>query len=281
MSITKYAFSGHESFTCKTLWLKKGFDFIAQANNFNAPEAVIHLGVGKNMVASIRYWMKAFCMTKADQLTEIASYLLDTETGKDPYIEDLGTLWLLHFLLVSSGEATLYNLLFTQLQRERKQFDKQNIVNLVKRMMTEDSKQTQFNENTVKKDIGVLLQNYVLPQRGKSLDDYSALLIDLDLIHTSDQKTYLFNTEGKRQIPHLIFLYAICRLKGADMTVGYDMLQDIGLMFCMNDMEVIEMCKMIEAHYPNRVRYTDTAGIKQLQFMNEISGKEALDEYYG
>jgi len=281
MSITKYAFSGHESFTCKTLWLKKGFDFIAQANNFNAPEAVIHLGVGKNMVASIRYWMKSFCMTKADQPTEIASYLLDTETGKDPYIEDLGTLWLLHFLLVSSGEATLYNLLFTQLQRERKQFDKQNIVNLVKRMMTEDGKQTQFNENTVKKDIGVLLQNYVLPQRGKSLDDYSALLIDLDLIHTSDQKTYLFNTEGKRQIPHLIFLYAICRLKGADMTVGYDMLQDIGLMFCMNDMEVIEMCKMIEAHYPDRVRYTDTAGIKQLQFMNEISGKEALDEYYG
>lgn len=24
----KYTFSGHESFPCKTLWLKKGYDFV-------------------------------------------------------------------------------------------------------------------------------------------------------------------------------------------------------------------------------------------------------------
>ena len=32
MSVTKYTFSGHESFTCKTLWLKKGYDFILDSN---------------------------------------------------------------------------------------------------------------------------------------------------------------------------------------------------------------------------------------------------------
>ena len=47
----KYVFSGHESFPCKTLWLKKGYDFVANDYMFNDSDAVVRLGVGKNMVA--------------------------------------------------------------------------------------------------------------------------------------------------------------------------------------------------------------------------------------
>lgn len=281
MPSKRYTFSGHESFTCKSLWLKKGFDFINNNYNFNAPDAVMQLGVGKNMVASIRYWMRAFGMAKNDELTTLATYLLDTDKGKDPFIEDLGTLWLLHFLLVSSEEATLYNWLFVRLQKERKTFDRQNVVNFVHRLMVEDGKQNLYNENTVKKDIGVLLQNYVLPLKAKALDDYSSLLIDLDLIRTADGKQYIFNIEGKRQIPWQIFLYAIITMKGKDMTVSYDLLQDIGLMFCMNDMEVIDMCQTIERIKTEYVRYSDTAGIRQLQFIEELYSEEILNEYYG
>ena len=281
MPSKRYTFSGHESFTCKSLWLKKGFDFINNNYNFNAPDAVMQLGVGKNMVASIRYWMRAFGMAKNDELTTLATYLLDTDKGKDPFIEDLGTLWLLHLLLVSSEEATLYNWLFVRLQKERKTFDRQNVVNFVHRLMVEDGKQNLYNENTVKKDIGVLLQNYVLPLKAKALDDYSSLLIDLDLIRTADGKQYIFNIEGKRQIPWQIFLYAIITMKGKDMTVSYDLLQDIGLMFCMNDMEVIDMCQTIERIKTEYVRYSDTAGIRQLQFIEELNSEEILNEYYG
>lgn len=281
MPSKRYTFSGHESFTCKSLWLKKGFDFINNNYNFNAPDAVMQLGVGKNMVASIRYWMRAFGMAKNDELTTLATYLLDTDKGKDPFIEDLGTLWLLHFLLVSSEEATLYSWLFVRLQKERKTFDRQNVVNFVHRLMVEDGKQNLYNENTVKKDIGVLLQNYVLPLKAKALDDYSSLLIDLDLIRTADGKQYIFNIEGKRQIPWQIFLYAIITMKGKDMTVSYDLLQDIGLMFCMNDMEVIDMCQTIERIKAEYVRYSDTAGIRQLQFIEELNSEEILNEYYG
>ncbi len=56
----KYTFSGHESFPCKTLWLKKGYDFIMAGKDFNDPTAVVDLGVGKNMVAAVRYWYKVF-----------------------------------------------------------------------------------------------------------------------------------------------------------------------------------------------------------------------------
>ena len=43
-----YKFSGHESFPCKSLWLKKGYDYEADGGNYNDPQAVMKLGVGKN-----------------------------------------------------------------------------------------------------------------------------------------------------------------------------------------------------------------------------------------
>ncbi len=42
---TRYTFSGHESFYCKSLWLKKGYDFVSANKNFNNPGAVVDLGV--------------------------------------------------------------------------------------------------------------------------------------------------------------------------------------------------------------------------------------------
>ena len=277
----KYTFSGHDSFPCKALWLKKGYDFIIKGRDFNAPDSVIELGVGKNMVSAIRYWLRAFGITRNDKTGELASFLFDAEKGKDPYVEDLGTIWLLHFLLVTTGEATLYNWIFIRLQKERKYFDRQNVINFVHRLLIEDNKQSIYNENTIKKDVGVLLQNYVLPIKANSFEDYNTILMDLDLISTNDGKTFQFNIEGKRQVPWQIFLYAIIVVKGADETVDYNTLQEIGLIFCMSDLEVMEMCQSIEANNPQSIRYSDTAGIRQIQFIKKMNAKEVLNEYYG
>ena len=282
MPSIRYTFSGHESFPCRTLWLKKGYDFVVGNNDFNAPDAVIRLGVGKNMVSSIKYWMRAFCIYNSEGLSPLSKYLLDSSCGKDPYMEDLGTLWLLHFLLVSSKEATLYNLLFLGLQSERTTFDKLRVTNYVRRIMSEDGKLGQFNENTVSKDFNTLIQMYALPKSPKSFDDYSSLLIDLDLVREdSEGKGYVFNVEGKREIPWQVFLYAVIMSKGTDQTVSYDVLQDIGKIFCMTDMEVIDMCRRTEEHCNGNVRYSDTAGVRQLLFLVDLTTEDVLNEYYG
>ena len=278
---TKYTFSGHESFSCKSLWLKKGYDFILAGNQFTSPDAVVSLGVGKNMVASIRYWMKAFGLTKDDKLLPIARYLLDTAHGRDPYLEDLGTLWLLHYHLVSTGEASLYNLFFVQFQKEKKEFERQHIISFVKRQMTERGKLHLYNENTVKKDVGVLLLNYVSPFKASNLEDFSVLLLDLDLIRTfNNGKLYTFNYEGKRNIPPEIFLYAILQEKAEDSSVDYDTLQKVGLMFCMTDMEVIALLLLLQERYKDSLRFSDTAGVRQLQFLQPLEPIKILNLYY-
>lgn len=279
----KYTLSGHESFPCKTLWLTKGYNFIIDGGNFNASDAVMALGVGKNMVSSIRYWLKVFGISYHDEPSRIADYLFNESEGVDKYIESLGTLWLLHYLLVSLKEATLYHITFVQFQKERKVFEREQLVNFVKRLMIEDGKDKIFNVNTTKKDVGVLLQNYAQPYKAKSFEDYSSLLIDLDLIRTEDNgKTFAFNIEGKRKVPMEIFLYAILQEKCKDKSVSYDTLQEIGLMFCMTDAEVIDMAQSIGEHYSEYVQYSDNAGIRQLLFKegSSLKGIDVLDKYY-
>ena len=141
----RYTFSGHESFPCKSLWLKKGYDFIKEKKDFNSSESVVDLGVGKNMVSAIRYWYKAFGLDNGAKTHWIADYLFDAETGKDPYMEDLGTLWLLHFLLVYTGEASLYKMFFIDFQKERRQFDREQVVGFVKRKLAEAGKENLYS----------------------------------------------------------------------------------------------------------------------------------------
>jgi hypothetical protein len=280
-----YTFSGHESFPCKSLWLKKGYDFIVGDNDFNSPESVIGLGVGKNMVASIRFWLRVFGITESDSPTPLGDYLFNDNYGKDKYIEDIATLWLLHFNLVFSKEATLYNMFFCGVQKERTHFEREQVLTYVKLRMVEAGKTTLFNPNTVKKDIAVLLQNYVLPRKPQSNEDFSSLMIDLDLIRqSSDGKNYHFNIDGKRIVTKEIFLYGLLKLKEqeGDYTIAFDTIQEkVGLVFCMQDFETIEMLKQLANEYSQYFSYSDVAGIKQVQFTDELDYKQVLDNYYG
>ncbi len=283
--IKKYTFSGHESFPCKTLWLKKGYDFVVAGNDFNSLKAVMGLGVGKNMVASIRFWLRAFGVTESDTPTELADYLFNDQNGKDKYIEDIATLWLLHFNLVFSEEATLYNIFFCGVQRERTHFEREQVLTYVKLRMVEAGKMTMFNANTVKKDISVLLQNYTLPRKPQSNEDFSSLLIDLDLIRQdSEGKGYYINVDGKRKVTKEIFLYGMLKLKEleGDNTIPFDTIQErVGLVFCMQDFETIEMLKQLSNEYNEYFVYSDVAGIKQVQFTMDLDVKRVLDYYYG
>jgi hypothetical protein len=281
----KYVFSGHESFPCKALWLKKGYDFVEQGKSFNSPDSVIDLGVGKNMVASIRYWLRVFGVSDGEKSTWIGDYLFNDNGGKDKYLEDIATLWLLHFNLVFSEEATLYKVFFCGVQRERSHFEREQVLNYVKLRMVEAGKMTIFNANTVKKDIAVLLQNYTLPRKVQSNEDFSALLIDLDLIRqNAEGKGYFFNVDGKRKVTKEIFLYGLLKLKEkeGDKSIPFDTIQErVGLVFCMQDFETIEMLKQLASNYIQYFAYSDVAGIKQVQFIKDLDVKQVLDDYYG
>lgn len=279
----RYTFSGHESFYCKSLWLKKGYDFVKADNNFNAEDAVVHLGVGKNMVAAIRYWLRAFGLLEEGNTTEIANFLFDNKNGKDPYIEDLGTLWLLHYMLVKIELASIYKLFFIDFHKEKNnEFTREQLQHFLKRKNAETAYANLYNENTVKRDIGVLLQNYVMPKQDRPNEDFAALLLNLNLIRQSesDNKTLYFNMKGRSELVPEIFLYAIIDDKNSEQIVSFDRLMDLALIFCLSKTELIDILLLLIEKYPKHLRYTDDGGIKQLFFLKEIDKNEILEKYY-
>lgn len=275
----KYTFSGHESFHCKTTWLKRGFDFINDGHSFNDEDAVVKLGVGKNMVSSIRYWMKSFGLLNQDNtLTLLADFLYNDRTGKDKFNEDVSTLWLLHYSLVRNEAASIYNFTFKEFHKQRNEFEREHLLGYIKRRCIEDGCQYLYNENTVKKDIGVLLQNYVEPE-SRNHEEFTALLQGLNLIKRMSKNSYGFNYINHSKMTPEVFLHAIIQEKDG-ASVSFDLLLDIALVFCMTTSDLIDIINKLCALYSKELVYSDIAGIKQLQFKSELSEFEVLNSYY-
>ena len=276
----RYCFSGHESFSCKSLWLKKGYDYLLNDKSFTDIDSVAELGVGKNMVASIRFWLKAFALTIADVPTELSKFIFDDKCGKDPFAEDINTLWLLHYQLVSSQIASIYNLLFLEFQREKKEFDKESLLSFIKRKCSVPEQKNVYNENSVKKDIQVLTRNYVSPSDLKSIEDFSALLLPLGLIKQKANDTYYFNEPSISDIDLSVILYALIDKKGVDKTLSFDAIQELALLFCLPITKFILIIKQIEELYKGKIVYTDNSGIKNIHFIEDINKFDVLKKYY-
>jgi hypothetical protein len=279
--MTRYCFSGHESFQCKSLWLKKGYDYLSAGNSFLDADAVTKLGVGKNMVSSIRFWLRAFGLINNDKLTPIAHFLFNNEYGKDPFIEDINTLWILHYLLITTKVASIYHLIFEDFHREKKSFDKEQVLLFIKRKCNVLDQKNVYNENTVKKDIRVFLQNYVKPNSLKSLEEFTALLINLNLIRIINKDdTYSFNETDPNLIDPTVILYSLLDIKGADMTLSFDVLQDLSLIFCIPIFQFLDIIKELSIKIPDVIHYTNDGGIRNVQFLKEIDKFSILNNYY-
>ena len=274
----KLTFTGHESFHCRTLWLKKGYDAVMAGTDFNAPEAVVKLGVGKNMVASIRYWMKVSgCLNSDNELTPFARLLFDNDRGLDPFLEDEASLWLLHYNIIAKGFASLYRLAFLGFKRERKEFTKEQLFQFVRRAATGA---TIASENSILKDINVFLQTYVAPIGTKSVEEYGAIFIDLGLIRRISNDRYVFVETPSVSVPDAVLLYALSEYRKGGRTVSVDGLQDLSLIFGLSMPDLVKSVERIARLHPEEITYSDNSGIKNVQFIDEVDITGELTKHY-
>lgn len=273
-------FSGHETFACKSHWLKRGYDFVKERKNFNDDEAVVHLGVGKNMVSSIRFWMKAFGLINTDgELSTIANMLLEDD-GYDPYFENIGSLWLMHFNIINENYATSYKTTFVNYHQQRNIVDKDKLKNYIKHYCFDDSNyRNLYNENTVKKDINVLIHNYHTKNSG-NVEDSNTILSPLNLINELEDGTYSFNYDSKNNVPEDIFLYALLLLFKNSRSISFESMKDLSLIFCLTNNDMLSIIKSLCQKYSGILVFSDVAGIKELQIKGKLSCIEVLEKYY-
>ena len=275
-------FSGHESFACKSHWLKRGYDFVRGENNFNDDDAVVRLGVGKNMVASIKFWLKAIGLLKDAGLVALANHLFDDDKGKDPYLEDIGTLWLLHFLLIQTDYATIYKTTFVDYHRQRNIIEKSKLQNYIKHIcFDETGYKNLYNDNTVKRDIGVMLNNYCAKNGGNvNIEDSNSLFAPLNLICETEKNTYRFNYDTRSDVPSLIFLYALLVKFEGRNSISFEDIAELALIFCLTNNDLLDIINHLCDLYPSEIVFSDVAGIKELQFRATLNSMDVLDRYY-
>jgi hypothetical protein len=286
--ITKYTFSGHDSFQCRQLWLKKGYDYVQEGKNFNDEDAVVKLGVGKNMVSSIRFWLKAFnVIDNKDIATEFGKRLFDDETGYDPFLEDEASLWLLHYQLVKNGFASVYSIIFNEFRKEKLHFNKETFVNYVKRI-GEGNPDLNFNENTVAKDFIVFANLYKNDPESKDVEDsFSGILFEIELLKTKgkgkEEQFYIENTE-RDNLPEAVVLFTILDNANYGNSISLNSLEfDLnspGSIFALNRSGLMNKISEIVSEFKD-ITFSDQAGIKEMQFKKKSDAFTILDTYYG
>ena len=282
----KLKFSGHESFNCRQIWLKKGFDFIKEGGKFNAPDAVIKLGVGKNMVSSIQHWLLAFGIIQGDKKTTNFSELILGDNGFDPFLENPATLWLLHYRLVSTNYASIYNYFFNEFKNENIEFTTNSLLtSLIQKCELENYNLT---NNTLQRDINVFLRNYLKSEKNeKNLEDeYSGIFISnnmIEKVNKAGNDNFRVIINERTEIPIEIVLFLILDIfHDYDSISFYDILNNknsVGNCFLINEDGFYQKILAIQDKYPNIV-FKEDSGIKEIQIKSKIDKWEILREYY-
>jgi len=213
----KLSFSGHETFPFRYPWLPKGVQRLKKNPLvFVSDDGLVKLGVGKNMVRSIRHWSIVTGMVaplsgteRGHKPTPLGERLLGTKEAWDPYLEDIGTLWLLHWQLVRSLEqASSWYLGFTTFAQEV--FTRENLLDWTLAYAREHG--ARATKASLKRDIDVFLRTYAPGRSTRQLtaeDSFDCPLVELGLIRQDADDTFRFVRGLKRSLPDAILLYAI------------------------------------------------------------------------
>jgi hypothetical protein len=297
----KYRFSGHQTFAFRYGWLEKGVRLASESPGaFLEEDAIVHLGVGRNMVESIRHWCLAtqlLCELPARgaskgrtlQPTPIAKKLLSPR-GWDPFLEDDGSLWLIHWLLVSNPDiGTSCQIVFGHLHKN--DFSKRELIDFIDTFARKHS--ITARETSLVRDVDCLLRSYfALPQSSNKLvaeETFDCPLQELNLLHVSpDSDVFRFAIGPKASLPPHIVAYSVneyfLRSKRDANTMSIqECLYGIecpGQVFKLDENSLLEYMDDIEDLTHGAIAIDDTAGLKQLYRRKQIDSFEILQAYY-
>jgi hypothetical protein len=296
----RIGFSGHETFSFRTAWLKKAIDAVtADPRMFTRDDAFVVLGVGKNMVRSIRHWALVTGVVEEDptvadrgrtlRVSDLGRALF-ADNGWDPYLEDPASIWLIHVQLAhpASGATTWYYAFneYVGLEFTREQLRD----SIIRRFQPEAGK---IHPPTVERDIDVFVRCYV-PRRLDKVpveDSFDCPLTELGLVRTlNDGRTFQFSVGPKPTLPAEVIGYALLRLMppraGRQSAIALDecLYEPLspGQLFKLDENSLVRAIEELESLTNGAIVIDETAGLRQVYMRGdrEVLRVDALLEGY-
>lgn len=258
---------------------------------FSQPTAMVLLGVGKNMVQSIRYWGTATQVLEELGRAEVQPSRLGQRllSEWDPHLEEAGSLWLLHWWLVSNpAKAAAWH--YTFFVYPRRDFTKNELTEQLADWAERHG--AKHKRSTLERDLDCLLRTYLPGKRTKSgavEESFDCPLAELGLLQEyGDGERYGFVFGAKRSLPTEIFAYALLefleRRQDERQTVAlHDVLyaqSSPGQAFKLSENALIEAIEAVEHLTGGAIEMDDTAGLKQLYVRSSLDKEALLEAFY-
>ena len=290
----------HETFVPRYGWLKKGYDASSKDGAiFSAPDSIERLGVGKNMVRSIRFWCLAFHLLDfmdgearngqkgSLRPTDLGKSLI-ADDGWDPYLEDPASLWLLHWeLFVPPLKAASWPLAFNH--SFLPSFNLRQLGHSLVEAANQYERLSSLSAGSFDKDASCLTHMYTPFARETSEIECPFSLIGL-IHHGEEPNTFRFNVGPKETLPSHIFAAACFSyayhtqpqqrtLSFHRIVYGYN---SPGVAFKISETEAGRYLDAA-AEKLSDVQFIESLGERQLQFEKPSENLfwEALEKYYG
>jgi hypothetical protein len=293
---TYLCFGRHETFGLRFGWITKGY--MAWCNNpkiFEDEDATVALGVGKNMVHAIRYWLIASQVLMYQDGLLVSSSLgreiFNIEDGYDPYLEDDATIWLLHWLIASNSKnATAFFWFFNRFHKP--EFTQKELFEAIREFLKENTN-AKISDNTLNSDISVILRMYEPTIANKNVSSEEGLDSPMSLLglisEVGDTKFHESKLENKWNLPIAPFSYAVLNvfekrdlsslpIEQLMFSEGFDAVP--GAVFRLNDQGLIAKLEEMIAWLPGVFELRETAGIHQLYKLRQMKPIDVISKYY-
>ncbi len=300
-----YRFSGHETFPCRYAWLPKAYAVIdADPLAFADEEkAMIVLGVGKNMVRAIRFWVQATGVASSRKPSgyEITPFgrAIFTRRGFDPFLEDVRTLWLIHWQLSTQVQEPLFAWDFLLNRWQEAELCRSAVLHAFRKEAGREDRP--LSDVTLEQHFDTFLHSYI-PTRSRKgeikEDNLDCPLVELELLQLIGERRlddsgrrepiYAFRREEKPDITPELFAYCLIdfwlkrrtnekTLTLRDLSFGHG---SPGQVFKLPDWDVRHRLEAIERDTNGKFRFAESAAHPHVSRFKECDVESLLTEIF-
>lgn len=289
-------FRAHESFFIRKGWLYKGLKHIQRNPRIFSDKSINpsdEFGIGTNMVRSLRYWLQATGLTR-EEIDGGYRVQVMTDFGRlimshDRYMEEEGTLWLIHYKLASNQDlATAWYWFFNEFNMN--EFSKEDFVNALDGFIRFSQEEGDgIALSSLDDDFTCILNTYIPrnkmhPQKVTPENNIDCPLGQLGLVDIVDKKKRIYrkNTPRKDDIHPLVILAAIANenLGNTEIKISR-LLQDpcnIGKIFNLDILVLSQyLDKLARLGVITVVR---TGGLDVIRLNEHLNFQECVERYF-
>lgn len=291
--LKKVKLKGNESFNIREGWLRKGMRSINQYPDlFSRSDVMEILGVGSKMVKSIRYWLQAtnLCEEQNQDGNRARQQFITEDFGRiieqyDPYFDDVFTLSLIHYHIVSNKHelCTMWNIFFNEYDGEN--FTRDNMYETCEEYLKKRLEQgVMYSTNSLRDDCASIIRMYLENNHdGDPEDNLGSPLSELGLIKKNNNGNYDKCPPSKEALNKYAVLYVIKRNLSDDKnSVSIDELwkapNNVGRVFNLNRSMINEYLDQLRAI--DLITINRTAGLDMVYVNTQKSYVDIMKEYY-